>query len=38
MGMSEYHDGYHVHVYQDFHADKPEVLIVSVHNSNSGLG
>jgi hypothetical protein len=35
MGMSEYQDGYHVHVYQDFHA---EVLIVSVHNSNCGLG
>jgi hypothetical protein len=33
MGMSEYRDGYHIHIYEDFHADKPEILIVSVHNS-----
>lgn len=33
MGMSEYRDGFHIHIYEDFNANKPETLIISVHNS-----
>jgi hypothetical protein len=35
IGMSEYREGFHVHIYEDFNADKPETLIVGVNNSNS---
>lgn len=34
IGLSEYRDGYHVHVYEDFDQDKPEILVVGVNNSN----
>ncbi len=33
IGMSEYRDGFHVHLYEDFDADKPEILIVGVNNA-----
>lgn len=34
IGMSEYRDGFHVHIYEDFNADRPEILIVGVNNLN----
>ena len=33
MGMSEYGDGFHVHIYEDFNSDKSEILVVRVDNS-----
>jgi len=37
IGMSEYKDGFHVHIYEDFNADKPELLIVGLNNSKPGV-
>ena len=34
MVMSEYRDGFHIHIYEDFNADKPEILIIGVNGSN----
>ena len=34
IGMSEYRDGFHVHIEEDFNADRPEILIVGVNNSH----
>jgi hypothetical protein len=34
MGMSEYRDGFHIHIHEDFNEDKPETLIVGINNSN----
>ncbi len=34
IGMSEYRDGYHVHIHEDFNADKPEIMAIGVNNSN----
>jgi hypothetical protein len=34
IGMSEYRDGYHVHIYEDFNADKREIVVIGVNNSN----
>ena len=34
IGMSEYKDGFHVHISEDFDSDKPEILVVGVNNSN----
>jgi hypothetical protein len=33
IGMSDYRDGYHVHIYEDFDADKPEIIAIGVSNS-----
>lgn len=32
IGMSEYLNGFHVHVYEDFDADKSQALIVGISN------
>jgi hypothetical protein len=32
--MSDYKDGYHIHIYEDFNADKPEIMIIGVSNSS----
>ena len=34
IGLSDYRDGYHVHIYEDFNMDKPEIMIIGVNNSN----
>ncbi len=34
IGMSNYRDGYHVHIYEDFNADKSEIMAIGVNNSN----
>ena len=34
IGMSEYKNGYHVHIYEDFNADKPEIIVIGINNSN----
>jgi len=34
IGMSDYKDGYHIHIYEDFNADKPEIMIIGVSNSS----
>ena len=33
MGMSDYRDGYHVHISEDFDADKPEIMAIGVNNT-----
>ena len=32
VGLGEYKDGFHVHLYEDFNPDSPEVLSVVVNN------
>ena len=34
IGMSDYRNGYHVHIYEDFNADKPEIMVIGVNSSN----
>jgi hypothetical protein len=34
IGLSEYKNGYHVHIYEDFNADKPEIIVIGINNSN----
>ena len=34
MGLSEYKDGFHVHLREDFNGDSPDVLTVVVNNQN----
>jgi hypothetical protein len=34
MGMSDYRDGFHSHIYEDFNADKPEIIVIGVKNAN----
>jgi hypothetical protein len=33
IGMSDYRDGYHVHIHEDFNADKPEIMAIGVNNT-----
>jgi hypothetical protein len=34
IGLSEYENGFHLHIQEDFDADKVEILIVGLENSN----
>jgi hypothetical protein len=33
MSMSDYKDGYHDHIYEDFNAEKLEIMVIDVNNS-----
>ena len=33
IGMSEYKSGYHLHIREDFSADKDEILIIGISDS-----
>jgi hypothetical protein len=35
IGLSEYENGFHLHIREDFDADKSEILIVGLNNPNS---
>ena len=36
IGLSEYKSGFHLHIQEDFDADKGEIMIVGIHNPESG--
>lgn len=34
MGLSEYKNGFHLHIREDFDSDKAEILIIGLENAN----